>query len=408
MKIKSYQLLLISLFILTRVYIWVSRPVEFTDVVHNFMAYAHAWARGETPYLKQWYEYPPGTIPLFYLPHVYDRATLNMPFHLDYAQSYRGLMLLFDIGLFIIVWKTLVKFNVKTSVFVGAIVYYCVLTAKAHHFVYDKIDWAFAAVVTLGVTAPILFKERKQVFLEWLGYGLGVSLKLANAPLALIYAVMERKKIKKLFIGAGLAFLITWFIPLAIFRSSLQVMFVYHRIRGLQIESAGAVIASTVNRFTHTEEIIEAYKNYEISGPVSLKIKQIDDGLFMITIILFLIYGTNLTLKSPSSHYPILRIFLTQAFFLLLMLVSKVLSTPFILWPVSLFALYPFKSISQQLKFTIPSFVIIAVSMTKIPDFPLGIFSLHLVIGWIRTLLFVYLLIAWFKLKKELVYAIKL
>lgn len=400
---NRYSFFLILLFILTRLYIWIARPTEFTDVVHNFMAYAHAWDRGEVPYLTQWYEYPPGTIPLFYLPHLFDRYTLNSQFHLDYAESYRALMLLFDLGLFILIWKFLRKTKVKSTIFYGAIIYYFLITAKAHHFVYDKIDWAFAAVTTLSVAAPLLSKSPFAQSISWIGYFTGVSLKLVNAPLGLVYAYLQRHSPKRLIIAGTITFFLTWAVPLALFRSSLQVMFVYHRLRGLQIESAGAVITSTINRFTHTEEIIEAYKNFEITGPISTSITKVVNIVFPISLLLYLLYSLRVISRSPRKVYPLLYIYLTEGYFFIFMLTSKVLSTPFILWHVPLLALYPFKSLKTQLSYTIPSFTIIAISMTRINDVPIGPFSLHLFIGWARTLLFAYLFILWHRQRNILV-----
>src|SRR3989339_602912 len=124
-KLSILSILLIALYIISRIYIWRSGPVSFTEIIFSYMPYAHLWASGQRPYLDQWYEYPPATIPLFYIPHVIDRGTLKYPaIHLDYLQSYRGILLLVDIGVFVMIWKVLRKQKAKVSIFAGGLVYY--------------------------------------------------------------------------------------------------------------------------------------------------------------------------------------------------------------------------------------------------------------------------------------------
>jgi hypothetical protein len=396
---KKIKYWLIGLFVITRVYIWVSKPIEFTDVVHNFMAYAHLWASGDRPYLDQWYEYPPGTIPLFYLPHLIDVGTLGDPWHLDYAQSYRGIMLVTDLLLFWLIWKVLEKRKVGGQVFVTALIYYSLITAKAHHFMYDKIDLMFAAASVFGVVSPILVKkERVSSFLAWWGYFVSVALKLVNIPLGLVYALTQRKDIKRLILGMTAAFIVTLALPILYYRSSLLVIYEYHKQRGLQVESVPAVISLTVNKFTNTENFAEVYKNYDVVGPISEKVKKVYDVVFPGSLILFLWYATKLILKNTKKTDRFTTdLYLSVGYIFVFMLTSKVLSTPFLLWHIPFLAVYPFKRLSTQLKFLIPSFVIIASSMTKIPDLSWGLVNLHLVIGWIRSGLFLWILYSWLK-----------
>jgi hypothetical protein len=394
MKIKLPSVFLIFLFVVTRLFIWVYRPVEFTEIIYSYMPYAHRWAAGEVPYLQMWYEYPPATIPLFYLPHLIDMGSIGMPIHLNYLQAYRGMLLLIDIGLFVLIWKTLRKYKAAESVFAGGLIYYALATAKAHHFIYDTMDITFAAALSLTIAAPLLWPTMKGHLISWLGYFLAVSLKLVNAPLALVYVLLERKNLKRLLLTGIVAGTLVWLLPLAYFRSSLQVMLVYHQIRGLQVESAPAVIVSTVDAFTHSEQFIEAYKNYEVAGPVSDKVKRIFDVLFPAALLTYLIYASLKAYRLTEKQRDLMRHYLTLLYVFVFIISAKVLSTPFLLWHIPLLAMLPHKTLTKQLSFTIPSLIIIIMSMSPIPRFPVGIFTMHHIIGWIRTGFFAYLTVA--------------
>ena len=187
------------------------------------------------------------------------------------------------------------------------------------------------------------------------------------------------------------------------FRSSLLVMYVYHKERGLQVESVPAVIVSTFNKFTKSEQFVEVYKNYDIVGPISEKVKTIFDILFPLSLGIFMVTAIKYALKVNSQKDRIrVDLYLTVLYIFVFMLTSKVLSTPFLLWHIPFFTIYPFESLSIQLKFLIPSFLIIALSMTKIPDLNWGLINLHLVIGWIRSSMFLLIIFWWLRERKLL------
>lgn len=396
---RRWVFALVGLFALTRLYIWIARPTVFTEIIYSYMPYAHRWASGEVPYLQMWYEYPPATIPLFFIPHV-----LDMIFNgLTYSQFYRGILLIFDCFLFFLIYKSLKKQQLSPKIITGGLMYYCVVTLKAHAFMYDTMDLVFTTCMFAGVVSPLLINHHStaktsttkllQSFFEWTGYFLATGLKLINAPLGMVYAILRKKQLASLFFGMLIAGTLIWGYPLLKYRSSLQVMFVYHQIRGLQIESAPAVIARTLDRFSQSETIIEAYKNYEITGPMSLKIKRIYDWLFPAALTLLLLWGSYKAFFLKEKGHQFFRLHITLVYILLFMLVAKVLSTPFLLWHIPFVSVYPFKNLRQQLSVTTVSFLIIAASMTKIPDLPLGIFSVHILLSWIRILGFAYLFI---------------
>jgi hypothetical protein len=389
---------LITLFILTRCYIWVYKPTEFTEIIYSYMPYAHLWASGVIPYRQQWFEYPPATIPLFYVPHMIDMRTRFTPFHANYSQAYRGELLLVDIAVFVIIWKVLRKQKVKSPVFTTALLYYIILTAKAHHFIYDTMDLTFTAAMTFGVAAPLLFPEKVDSLWSWFGFWLATALKYVNAPLAPFYAFLERKNWKKLLISSILAGIVVWSIPLALFRSSLLVSLVYQNIRGIQVDSAPAIILRTMDRFTHSEHVIEVYKNYEVAGPMTDVAKKIVKFSFPAALGIFLLFALITVYKNKKLDNDFARIHFTLGYILVFMLTAKVLSTPFLLWHIPLFALYPFKDWKQQLKFVLPSALIIFSSMSRVSNAEIGFLTLPLLVGWIRTLSFFYLFVEWVRI----------
>ncbi len=142
-KIDLKILIIFLFFLLTRVYIWLTPPPQFTEIIYSYMPYAHLWASGVKPYLEQWYEYPPLTIPLFYIPHLIDTATNNFNWHIRYLPAYKGILTAVDVSIFLLVYLTLRKQKIKDSVITICLLYYSIATAKAHHFIYDSMDLAF-------------------------------------------------------------------------------------------------------------------------------------------------------------------------------------------------------------------------------------------------------------------------
>ncbi|MEA2056612.1 MAG: hypothetical protein U9O78_02795 [Patescibacteria group bacterium] len=415
---------LIFIYLFSRVLILLFPPPNFTEIIYSYMPYAHLWAGGMKPYLEQWYEYPPATIPLFYIPHLIDRESFQFFWHLNYSQAYKLILLLSDFAIFGLIWKVLKKFKVQDRVFSLSILFYTITTLKAHHFIYDTMDLVFALAIVFGLASPILFEKKWNGlgleklklgrFFGWLGFFLATAFKYINAPLGALYALLElekkdfKKSLTKIGIMMGLAFGLVWGLPLAIYRSSLQVSFLFHQFRGLQIDSAGSTIARIINAFTHSEKVEELHKNYEMVGPISSQILHVLEILFPLSIVLFLIWGMVKILRTkfsnklkPQSELHVLRIYLTLAYIFLFMIVGKVLSTPFLLWHLPLLAMFPFKNVKTQLRFLIPSLVIIFVSMTGVPRIALGVFDTHILVAVIRTSLFLYLFLSWIHLKRD-------
>lgn len=412
-------LAIIALYVLTRAYIWINRPEEFTEIIYSYMPYAHLWASGVKPYLEQWYEYPPVTIPLFYIPHLIDRATQGLSFHFDYLEAYRGLLLLIDTALFALVWRSLVRFDVKSNIKWIALIYYCLITAKANHFLYDTMDWTFAAALALSAAPTLitwtprsLSKKSAQLvsaffsgMQTWLGYWLAVGLKLLNGPLGLPLALLQRKNWKSQWFSLLVAGGLVWGLPVLLYRSSLQVMLVFHQFRGLQVDSFPAIVVRVINSFTHSESVIEIYKNYEMTGPLTDTTLDILSVIFPLALVIFVLWTAYQAwrLAPETKKHDAFRVSITLGFVLLLMLVSKVLSRPFVLWHVPLVAMLPFTHWRDQARFLIPSVIAVAITLTGIPDIQVGVFRTATLVGVVRSLAFLWLFIEWLRWHSTLV-----
>lgn len=397
---------LLVLFFATRFLIWYAQPTDFTEIIYSYMPYAHLWASGVTPYRQQWYEYPPLTIPLFYAPHFIDRETHDHWWHLNYSQVYRLIVLSVDCGLFWVIWKTLERWRVKPAIFTTAVVYYCLITLKAHDFLYDSMDWVFVASIVAGIGVGDALRERTYSAIPpWLGLWVGTGLKYLNAPLAAPFALRswfaEKKKWWQLtrtrgwlLASIGGTFLVVWTIPLILFRSSLSVSLVYHQLRGLQIDTTGALIARTATLFTHSEQFVEAYKNYEVSGPISAQILRLTQLVFALSLSVFIAGSSYLAFKQTplslagalKNREGVWQVWLVLGYFLVFLLTAKVASRPFFLWFIPLITLFPFQTSRDQWWFIGPSALFITLSLSPMPNWSIGVFPLPLLVGWIRVL----------------------
>lgn len=391
------------------------------------MPYAHLWASGVTPYREQWYEYPPATIPLFYIPHIIDRETHNTRWHLNYSYAYRGLVALLETGLFAVILATLYQTKVSKRIGLTAIGYYFLTTIKAHDFIYDSMDIVFAGSWIVGLLLPQVLSSRTwsdmQVwFSHWLFSWLAIALKYINGP-TLVWSSLELlqqwkrdritwQKLGQQIVIAGVAGAIIWGVPLMWFRSSLSVSFVYHQIRGIQIDSTAALVARVITLRTKSESVIEVYKNYEISGPVTDRLKPLVATIFPISLVSILGLGSWLiwTNWQPTHlvYYKNQMIWLRLAwlhlgFMLVFLLTSKVLSRPFLLWQIPLFAALPWKRWQDQLRLLVPSFVMIVTTLSPAPNTILYGVPIPLWVGLIRCSCIILLLANWGDLTRKAV-----
>lgn len=395
---RNWARLAVFLFLLTRLYIWFTPPPHFSEIIYSYMPYAHLWASGVMPYRQQWYEYPPATIPLFYLPHIIDREThgpaeqANL-WHINYSRGYRGELLLVDVVTFALIWfasRTLFRTRQERAL---ALTFYAIATMKATHFLYDTMDLTFASALALSCVAPLWERADKpltisfSILARWVGYWLAAALKLVNLPLGILHALVEVKRWKLNLAGMLIAFVLVWGIPLLLFRSSLQVMLVYHQQRGVQVDSVPGLALRIATRITHTEKITEVYKNYEVAGPLTERVKPLVDLYFIGALGSYLIWSSwqIWQLRSKTANLSLAALHFTLGYVLVFLLSGKVQSTPFLIWLMPLIALYPWQNLRRQAWAVGLSLICIFVTMTQVPNTELGLFTLPILVGVIRT-----------------------
>src|SRR3972149_5472270 len=125
-------------FWLSRIFILLNPPLNYSDVFHDYRRYAEMWASGITPYLKHLYEYPPATLPILYLPEVLNRASIG-----HYYENYRLQIFFFDLIISYFIFSAIIKLKTKPGSKILALTFYNLAPLVAKDFFYEGIDWLF-------------------------------------------------------------------------------------------------------------------------------------------------------------------------------------------------------------------------------------------------------------------------
>ena len=322
---RALIILAILTFFISRIYVLLNPPPNYSDVFHDYRRYAEMWASGLTPYLVHLYEYPPITTPVLYLPEALNKLNIG-----HYYQNYRLQIFIFDLFISAFIIGAILKFKTKPVNKVLAIVFYNLTPMIAKDFFYEGIDWLFIGSFVIGL---IYLSKR---FWFWLFFWLSTGIKLLTAPLAVVFIDKDWKKMI-------LTFILIWGLPILIFRSSLGVMFVYNNARGIKYAAFPSYVVETVNYFTHSEVRRDVPPDFEWQGPVSDKAEKVVGLIYPLSLLLVIVYGRRL----PKNYQSAIKISLV--YFLTMFFTAKIFSQPFHLWLIPLIALFPFKSTRSQL-----------------------------------------------------------
>jgi hypothetical protein len=364
---NKWFLLTFTFFIISRVYILLNPPPFYSDVSHDYARYAKIWFGGLTPYLKHFYEYPPFTLPLLYIPLLIEKLGLGF-----YYLNFRLMTFFLEIFIFFNFYKIITQLKIANLSKVISLVFYLSAAVIAKDFYYEGIDLVFISLLVIAI-ANFLSPSKSffNRFWFWLFFWFSTAIKFMSAPLLVIYFYLTRLDLKSELKAIGLAFLVIWGIPLAIFRSSLAVMFVFHGRRGLKYASFPSFVVETINYWKNTEVRLNLAPDFQLIGPISSITEKIVSIAFPLSIILVLIYAFILIFrpKLKSLGQTFRQIFFVKKlslkhldpysfslkfaliYILTIFLTGKVFSQPFHIWLIPLIALYPFKSIKKQLTF---------------------------------------------------------
>lgn len=362
MKKKHWIVISWISFFISRLLVLKFPPLSYSDVSHDYERYANMWWYGHTPYLKHYYEYPPATIPLLLLPLWVDLKVFGF-----YYQNYRAIIFLLEIFIFSLVLKTIKNRSSKTRWL--STIFYCLAGLLAKDFWYEGLDLVFIGSYLAAITFLIKGKEIKNRVTTWFYFWLSFGIKFMTLPLFPVLFASIKDKFKNKLFPIVVGGLLVWIVPLIIFRSSLMVSLVFHLNRSAKYGSFQSYIADFSNHFTHTETRSNQPPDYQLEGPISDKLEDIFSPIFYLGIIIITLTSfINITKTKKTSLETILKYSLIYILFVFL--TGKTFSSPFHIWLVPLLAIFPFKSLKNQIKVLTLSLYMIILDTTYLINLP--------------------------------------
>lgn len=344
---KSHWLkitLVLLIFAVSRAFIYLNPPPNYSDVKADYERYANMWRYGLTPYREHLYEYPPATVPLLSLPLELDQRGIG-----TYYPNYRAQILLVDTAFFLFLLATVIyKLPWTKKRWMPAALTYVLITTIAKDFFYEGIDLAFTATALAAFLIPAWFKKTPSWLgqgLSWLFFWLSTAIKFLTIPLAApLFFIFSGSFLKKA-IFAGLGFALTWGIAGAIYGSSLSVSFVYNNARPIKYASFPAYIIKVVDHFTQTESRVDKAPDFPSEGPVSTTVTNINKVFFPVAVLAVVVWGM-LQSKKVSGEKTILKsatlLGIYGVYTFTLFLTAKTFSQPFHIWYLPLLLVFPF------------------------------------------------------------------
>jgi len=221
------------------------------------------------------------------------------------------------------------------------------------------------APLTIALMMLFLYSQKKilsrTVF--WALFWLAGAIKFMSLPLLVPFFYLKNLSFKKEIMVLILGFLLIWGLPLAIFRSSLSVSFVFHAKRPFKYASLPAYLVETVDRFTHTETRVNQPPDFQLEGPISEKVTQVFGLLFLLSIVLVIFYALKKILTEQIDPF-VFATKITLIFFLTIFLTGKIFSQPFHIWYLPLITIFPFSKVRQQLIFMLLALWLLIVDTT--------------------------------------------
>lgn len=373
-------------FVVSRMYVLMNPPfVEgkngqpstgYSDVKQDSERYANMWYYGLTPYRKHMYEYPPIAIPFVSIPLLVDLAGYG-----HYYQNYRIEIFLFECILFVMMYMALQRIWKQRSwrMFIS-LLFYCVIGAVGKDYWYEGLDLLLIGFFMMALITQYLWGTDKlwKRIIFWALFSASFGVKYMTAPLALPLFWMQRKRWKQEMLAGILGFMLVWGVPIALYRSSLSVMVLFHTARPLKYGAFGTWVVWAINDFTHTETQTNILPHLPIVGPAAQTTEKILGILFPLSILLSIGWGTwqiQRMKKSSPEHDLRMSIMITLFYFMAIFLSNKVFSSPFHIWYIPLIVMMPLISIKEQLLLMLGAgwmFVLDTTPWIKVPEEKIG------------------------------------
>lgn len=360
---KLTPVILTVLFLSTRIFILANPPEYFSDVTAYYEVYANIWRYGLTPYLEHLFEYPPAAVPLISIPLDLDQMGIG-----KYYLNYRIETFLIETAFFIFMYLSMGKVSWLKKKKLLLLSSYIVLTTVAKNFFYEGLDLAFTAAIFSSFLSILWYKSGKVAgqTLTWTLFWLSTAIKFLTLPLMVPLFLVLRTDWKKSIIAFVAGFLIVWGLPLAIYRSSLQVSFVYNLSRPIKYASFPAHLIRWADLFTESEEQSKLPPDFEFLGPVSDTVTRVNKLVFPLSVALVLLWSSYTLIKMKSGKKKLsLALLLSEVkkpkqlkvadqftfllrtygvYVFVLFLTAKTFSQPFHIWYLPLLVLFPFTS----------------------------------------------------------------
>ena len=351
----------VGLFVILRLLVIFLPGPGYSDVTHYYERYANTWHYGLPPYTHAVFEYGPLAAVAIYLPLRVDLAGLG-----QYYVNYKFLSFLVELPAFImLVWYQKKRHQSQTF----PLLLYLLLTSLAKNWLYEGIDMVFSSLAIMAILVLDLEKKWSR-FLSWLLLWASTAVKFLTLPLIAPLYLLTRKKFWPSMVMVLLAFMLIWGGPLAYYRSSLSVPFVYNASRTIKYNTITHLILRTLNNVTHTELQSEEAPDYSFSGPKSDLAGKILTWLYPLSLALILLVQglyiycleTGKFIDKPAKMWsqffqpsPFDSHCRTQiaawcylTYFLVSFFTAKIYSNPFLLWLLPLIIVLEWTSQRRQ------------------------------------------------------------
>jgi hypothetical protein len=375
-KSSSYYLILIiSAFIITRVLCFILIDNGWSDIpIYN--AYAEKITNGQVPYVDFKAEYPPIALILFIIPSLLAKLITN------YADAYRLMMMLFDIGCVCLIWQLAKNLGKPGSRQIYlSILAYILLTGIMFQVLYDRFDIAVSFMILFGIYLAVIRNNWLAAYCVLYLATLTKVFPIIIIPLIVIMQFKITKNIKtvlKDIIISTTAFAIGIIIISVWVGKWWTLVLSYHGSRGIQIESLYGCIALVTSYFGYPYTYDHNFGSFNIVNsftPFMAILASVLTTFALLTI--YYLFARSFSKKRLHEDFGISLLKTVLALLLAFVTFNKVLSPQYLLWLLPLAALALWNNQNRSLLL----FLWFAATITTATYFPYNYQDIVLVKG---------------------------